>query len=122
MRLAVLTTLLSISASAAQAWDGPGWSPWTLSLQEMRDGLSYNAELRFVRQGKAWAATGSCTIHDPANGAWVTQTAKGIARKSEGGIRADLDKLDGFFVNADSIVFGTMLCPSGPYNVGTGDR
>jgi hypothetical protein len=120
MRYAILALLLS--ASNASAWDGPGWSPWTVSLQEMRDGLSYNAELRFTRSGKVWKVEGSCTIHDPANGAWLTQRASGIARKSESGIGANLDRLDGFYLNAESIVFGTMLCPSGPYNVGTGDR
>ncbi|MBM6579419.1 hypothetical protein ILT44_04420 [Microvirga sp. BT689] len=120
MRTVALALLLS--AAPALGWDGPGWSPWSLSLQEMRDGLSYNASLTFTRSGKAWRVEGSCTIHDPAHGAWLTQTAKGIARRSESGMRADLDRLDGFFVNADSIVFGTMLCPSGPYNLGTGDR
>ncbi|UVF18472.1 hypothetical protein HPT29_018545 [Microvirga terrae] len=121
MRAAILMTLLSISASAAQAWDGPGWSPWSLSVQEVRDGISYNSSVKFTRSGKAWRVDASCTAHDPANGAWLTQRGTGIARKSESGLRADVKNLDGFFVNQESVIWGTMLCGSGTYNLGTGD-
>ncbi|MBM1170183.1 hypothetical protein [Microvirga arabica] len=119
MRLAVLTLLLS--TVSAQAWDGPGWPVWSLSVQEVREGLSYNATLTFKRAGKAWTVEGSCTLHDPSTGAWLTQKAKGRASKSESGIRGKLDRLDGFYVNQSSIVFGTLVCPSGEYHLGTGD-
>jgi hypothetical protein len=49
------------------------------------------------------------------------QTGTGIAKRSEQGLQANVNNLDGFFINESSVVFGTLLCPSGPYNVGTGD-
>jgi hypothetical protein len=119
MRLAVLTFLLS--TAPAMAWDGPGWSPWSLSVEEVRDGISYNASVVFTRSGKAWKVQASCTAVDPANGAFLTQSAKGSAAKSEGGIRGKLDRLSTFYVDGNSVIWGTMLCPSGEYHVGTGD-
>jgi hypothetical protein len=119
MRHAVLALLLSVSP--ATAWEGPGFSPWSLSLQEVRGGLSYNAALTFTRAGKSWKVEGSCTVMDPANRAWLTQSGKGTARISESGVRGTLDRLGGFYVNGQSIVFGSTVCPSGEYMVGTGD-
>jgi hypothetical protein len=119
MRLAILALLLS--SAPAIAWDGPGFSPWSLSLEERRGDLSFNAELVFTRDGKGWRVQGSCTVVDPHNHVFLTQTANGTATRSEGGIRGKLDKLVGFYVDQDSVVWGTMLCPSGEYHLGTGD-
>jgi len=119
MRTAVLALMLS--ATPALAWDGPGWSPWSLSVTEERDGIRYSARATFTRSGKAWRVEASCEAYDIGTKAWLTQTGKGIARRSEQGLRADVERLDGFYVDEKRIVFGTMLCASGEYHVGTGD-
>jgi hypothetical protein len=120
MKQAVLALLLSVTP--ALAWDGPGWGDrWSASLQEVRGGVSYNSVIYFTRRGKDWRVEARCEAYDPSTKAWLFQTGTGIARRSEQGLRATVERLDGFFINQDSVVFGTMLCPSGSYNLGTGD-
>jgi hypothetical protein len=87
----------------------------------VRGGISYNAVLLFTRRGKDWRVEARCEAYDPSTKAWLFQTGTGIAKRSEQGLRANVNNLDGFFINESSVVFGTLLCPSGPYNVGTGD-
>jgi hypothetical protein len=87
----------------------------------VRGGISYNAVLLFTRRGKDWRVEARCEAYDPSTKAWMFQTGTGIAKRSEQGLRANVNNLDGFFINESSVVFGTLLCPSGPYNVGTGD-
>lgn len=119
MRATVLAFLLSVSP--AMAWDGPGWDRWSASLQEIRDGISYNSVLTFTRQGKAWRVEARCEAYDTGTKAWLSQTGGGIAKRSEQGLRAQVKNLYGFYIDQDRVVWGTMLCPSGPYNMGTGD-
>ena len=75
----------------------------------------------FTRRGKDWRVEASCEAYDMGTKAWLTQKGTGIAKRSEQGLRADVKNLYGFYIDEERVVWGTMLCPSGTYNLGTGD-